>query len=435
MRTPWLIAFLAPANLALAQELRPVTLPAPPPDIVVVVYDDVSWYETQEVPSPHLDRLAAAGVRFDRAYANPVCWVSRLSIMFGTNDGGTPGETCGFHDPADYPVPGTPSLPRVLPGYRSTFLGKWHLGSDETGNWPIAPLQHGFQRTFAVNPTNLTDPLCGGPPPGFMFGLSYDMWWRSDDGSPPYRSREYHTLAVLNGALAALAEPGPEPALVFVSLYAAHSPFDEPPGELLPPGYVTGSSSIARYRALYRTADEALGRILDAIDLSRTLVIVTGDNGTPPVALPPEWPDERGKRTTYERGVRVPLVVGGAGVRNRGVSDALVHVQDLMPTLASLSGRRHLPQAFEGVSFARVLTGSSLAGARTHVIAGMESPEGSDWAAIETRWKLRRVELPDGTFQEELFDLAADPLELVNLVDEPDLQRTRRHLRYLLGKR
>ena len=80
--------------------------------------------------------------------------------------------------------------------------------------------------------------------------------------------------------------------------------------------------------------DTAVGQVLRRVS-KETLVVFVGDNGTPGAVAPEP---ERAKRTTFERGLRVPLLVAGPGVPH-GASDALVHVVDLYATVAELCGR------------------------------------------------------------------------------------------------
>src|SRR5262249_41112018 len=111
----------------------------------------------------------------------------------------------------------------------------------------------------------------------------------------------------------------------------AHPPIHRPPSEELPPGYPIFLTSVrARYESMLASADLHLGQVLTDVDLATTLVIVVGDNGTPPDAAPDQ---RRAKGTTFERGIRVPLVVAGPGVPHGTVSDKLVHIVDLLPTI------------------------------------------------------------------------------------------------------
>ena len=402
-----------------------------PPDVVVLVLDDVSWFETQENPTPHLDRLAANGVRFTRCYSNPLCGPSRMGLLFGINEGRHPGLTCGPHEATYFPEPGVPSVPRILADWRSTFLGKWHLGSDTEGNWEVAPLRHGFDNTWAMSPTNVGSESCG--PPGTPT-LHYARWIRSDAGMPSYLTTTYHTRAVIDGALQELAQPSSAPRLIWACLQAAHTPYHVPPADFLPPGYNVGFLQRDKYVAMVRSADEALGKILDVVDLRKTIVIVVGDNGTPPPVLPVGWPANNSKGTTYERGIRVPLVIGGAGIVKRGESSALVHVSDLPVTLAELL---HLPApaGLEGMSFAGALARSSPSRPRAHVVSRLvrEEIDGFERAVIEERWKLRRV--TEGTVStEELFDLQTDPRERTNLIATPGTEAISDRLRAVLDE-
>ena len=136
-----------------------------------------------------------------------------------------------------------------------------------------------------------------------------------------------------------------------------------------------------------------------------TFVILLGDNGTPQEVAP--VPDHA-KRTVFERGVRVPLILAGPGLRP-GVDSRLAHVVDLFPTLV------------EGLRLGRPeLDGQSLFG-RPRDYVYVQTRAGGLWAVIEERWKL----ISDGGV-EELYDLVNDPLEQHPLAAVgPDAERLR----------
>jgi uncharacterized sulfatase len=152
----------------------------------------------------------------------------------------------------------------------------------------------------------------------------------------------------------------------------------------------------------------------------------------------------------YEGGVRVPLIVWGAGV-DAGVSDDLVLSTDLYATICELAGvpvplealDEDLGGSGDSISFASILTGGP--GARETAIVELALPTGGPpWrdyhrrAAIGTRWKLIRRRGKSGAQSAELFDLAEDPGETTNLLEKPledEAQRAFDELSAVLRKR
>ncbi|MEN0067399.1 MAG: sulfatase-like hydrolase/transferase, partial [Myxococcota bacterium] len=133
----------------------------------------------------------------------------------------------------------------------------------------------------------------------------------------------------------------PVPRFLYVPLNAPHTPWTEPPAELFGGPLPPDASDVEQYNAVLQAMDTELGRLVDALDeqWDRTTVIVMGDNGTPSHAVSGSRDPDRQKHSLFEGGVHVPLIVTGPHVAQPGaVSDALVHVADVMPTVAAIAG-------------------------------------------------------------------------------------------------
>ena len=379
--------------------------------MLIVVIDDVADSDIDDVSAagwtPNIDQLAAEGVRFRRAYAHAKCAPTRDSLYYSRWLGLDRGDACAppvldSHSPADY------SLPEVLEGlgYRTLHVGKWHVGASSRDTWFLSPELAGFDHVRNGVPVGPECNLVGGDQP------------RLDDGAYSVFNGD-NTLACRDAFLDWWAAT-PAPRLAVVNFGAAHAPFKYPAAELLPPGYppcgLINCTNRREYEAEIVGVDTALGQMRAAIGLG-TFVIFLGDNGTPglvpgqspdvTVATRPEQDPARVKLTCYEDGVRVPLIIAGPKVVP-GESQALVHVLDIMPTVARMVGAQPLPEAssglVQGVSFAAALIG--LPGPRQDVFVWNPPPR-LDRAVIERRWKLLTRE--DGV--EELYDLMIDPLE------------------------
>lgn len=412
MRSHLLALLLLPALVSSAASERP--------NLLLVVADDVAERDVDGIPTPHLDALAARGLRFRRAYGNPTCSPARWSLVFGQYHAVDAGLSCQGGSPRLAPDPRQASLPRMLRlvGYRTALFGKWHLGfhpdsppvaPDEEPRWQRAAQVHGFELWRAGMPANVTS--CG--------GRSYTRWTRVDDGASA-RSRQYNTDAITEAALAWIEERDgdDEPWFAMVAYQAPHGPFHEPPGHEGEAG--RGRSADRRaYELMLASFDAALGRLLASIDATRTVVLVVGDNGTPESVPGPGQRAGTLKGTTYEDGIRVPMVWAGPGVVAGRESSALVHFVDVLPTVAEwLDVTLDVEGAgLDGRSLVRALLdpGTSV---HERVWCGIEPRNTSrpaDYAVVTPRFKYREC---GGEVQ--LFDLGADPEERLNLAGAPE---------------
>jgi len=266
-------------------------------------------------------------------------------------------------------------------------------------------------------------------------GSNYEDWIRVDDGVVSV-SNDYHTLAVREAWMNWWTTT-PGPRFAYVGFQAPHVPLHAPPTELLPPDYPTPVSQRERYEAMVTALDTVIGQFLDVVDLSNTYLFVIGDNGTPPEGMRPDQIAGRVKGSTFEDGIRVPLLVAGPEVGGFE-SEALVHAVDVMATLVELAGGR-LPRNVpsDSVSFVDCLFDLD-ARTRRFVFSDWDPPPGDvqppgggpfrDRSLITPRYKLRRYRA-----NETLYDLEADPLEEAPLdLDDPALESLLTSLRRLL---
>jgi len=161
---PLLLALLLPPSGADPGEGEDGAAPKRRPNILFILTDDhstaaIGAYGSTLVPTPHLDRLAAEGVRFDRLYCtNPICAPSRASILTGLSSVHN-----GVIDNVERFDPNLPTFPKVFRanGYRTGLFGKWHLKSTPTGfdRFAVLPGQGHY-----YNPDLLFSDPEGGPP-------------------------------------------------------------------------------------------------------------------------------------------------------------------------------------------------------------------------------------------------------------------------------
>lgn len=378
-------------NLIL-QFTQPAAAPTRLPNVIVIVLDDVGVYDIARVQTPTIDDLANRGRNFTRAYAMPICAPSRATMMYGIYDESL-GPTCSDIPTNETPLSNTFSIttPFKSNGYRTAYFGKWHLGTNRDGlPWEMTPQTRGFDDTFAIVPGNL-DVNCDG------FAGDYYNWLAVENGVS-YIEHRYHTL-VLRDKFIDWWTRTRGPKFAVVSFQAAHSPFQEPPQELLPylPKQDFTPSRFA-YEKLIITIDYTLSQILSFVDVQDTYIIIVGDNGTPPNAIGPGQDRNKVKTSPYEGGINVPLIITGPGIVS-GNSNSLATIADIAPTFADMFGL-DIPQ-IDGVSLVPVLKDPS-----TVIHEYVFASNNGDRAIIQSRYKLVRL-----NNIERFFDLESDPTE------------------------
>lgn len=413
------LATLVLAPLAFA----PATRAQSQPNVLVLVADDlgvdrVACYAEHPDPghTPVIDALAAQGVLFRRAWAQPVCSPSRASMLLG-QEPLRHGVGNGLDQVADTHElwTGETTLADALaPLYTSVAFGKWHLSVDTFDS-----LHHPQKAGFAHFLGNLTIF------PGFI-GNAYFDFPKLVDGVLG-QSTTYNTTDIVNDALATLPTL-PEPWFSWVSFNAPHAPFHKPPANLhsfnLPP---TVQADVPLHaKAMIEAMDTEIGRLLATLDpalLARTVIVFIGDNGTDKPATTAPWLPSHAKGTVYEGGLRVPLIVAGPGVARAAECGALVSATDLFATIADLAGKPHAT-AVDSVSLVPYFSNPSQPSLRATVHAELFDPLGfgpfsrHDVAARDAQFKLLRLATATSS-HEEMYDLLADPFEQTNLLLAP----------------
>jgi len=392
------------------------------PNVLLIVLDDVgvdkvaAYGDPDAPPTPHLDALAADGVRFERAYADPMCSPTRAGILTGRH-GFRYGIGTFLPLFPRYSLPdGEVTLAEALVGYESAAAGKFHLGGDlDMRPHPAFALDQGFDR-YDGKPNNLHGAVTLTDVEDYFHydSLDEDGRWRVSEG--------YLTTDETDTALRWLPTLR-EPWFLQVGYHAAHAPWHAPPDSLDPTGADDDDPIGVLHDAMVASVDQEIGRLLAGLApevRERTVIIVVGDNGTPSEAATAERVGLPGKATLYEGGVHVPLIVAGGVVRGRGVSDALISHVDLYATVLDLVGST-APRGGDATSFAALLDDPGAPGTRDHVYAEYFGPNGPgpyDFRVRMVRGERHKlIRATDGS--EMLFDLEADPLERTNLLAGP----------------
>jgi arylsulfatase A-like enzyme len=391
-------------------------------NLLFVLLDDVGITEVSaygmsaSTPTPRIDRLGAEGVRFERAWSEPVCSPTRASVLTGlhpsrhglgvaTSDaGGGRGLDDRYFSMADM------AAERGVGA--SGVFGKWHVGAGDAPD--DHPARLGFTH-HVVTPGNFAKE----EDDYFHFVLIRDGRRASMEGYLPTITIEAASRFIHDSEARLRPDQG---WLAWVALNLAHAPYHAPPADL---ATVNPGDMAPNYLAMVRAADALVGRLLDAIPpdvLAETVVVVMGDNGTPEAQARAPFSRDRVKTTVYEGGVRVPLIVSGASIVGAGrLIEAPVSAVDLLPTFADLLGAPLTPAQFQevdGRSFAEHLWSDRAPRHEHAIVSELFSPNGHE----PSLWRHHAMAVTDGRFKlisedgrESWFDLRADPYEVHEL--------------------
>ena len=385
------------------------------PNILFIVADDLGWadlsvYGQTGYQTPHLDKLAAQGVRFTQAYSNSaVCSATRFALMTGRYQyrlaGGLEEPIAGASKQVGLP-PEHPTLPSLLgeAGYQTALIGKWHLGKLPD----FGPLKSGYQRFFG-NLSGVIDYFTHKPGVGEQ--VPRDLW----EGEVPVERVGYYTQILADEASAWVAQQTPEQPF-FLSLHftAPHWPWVGPEDEAVSRSidnlFHYDGGNLATYAKMVQSLDGAVGQVLAALERSgqadNTLVIFTSDNGGERFSK--TWPFTGQKTELLEGGLRVPTLLRWPARLRPQVSEQVTVTMDWLPTLLEAAGvAPHPDYPSDGQSILPVLTGARPPFPRTLY---WRYKANAQRALREGDWKYLKIN--DNEF---LFDVAVDTLERANL--------------------
>jgi len=460
------------------------------PNIVLIYaddlgYGDASCYGAERVTTPHIDRLAAEGLRFTDAHSPAAtCTPSRYSLLTGEYAWRKPG-TGILRGNANLIIePGRTTLASILQraGYATGVVGKWHLRLgrgevDWNGEIKPGPLEVGFDYCFLVPATGDRVPCVYvenhhvvGLDPNDPIQVSYAMKVGDDPTgreNPDLLKMKFHhghDQTIVNGisrigymtggntarwvdedmadVLAKKATRFVEdhrdgPFFLFFSAHDIHVP-------RAPNGRFVGRSDCGTRGDVIVQLDWCVGEILAALDrldlTENTLVVFTSDNG--PVlndgyydgavenrnSHEPGGPYRGGKYSNFEAGTRVPFIVRWPARVSPGISDALIGQTDLPATMAALVGQPlEANDAPDSYALLPALLGESREGRDLLVEQAQTlSLRRGTWKFIAPGRGpkvLNNTEIESGVLNAaQLYDLAADPGETVNVAQErPEL--------------
>jgi arylsulfatase A len=414
--------------------LVPIWFAPPPaaagkPNFVVIFVDDLGYgdigpFGATKQKTPHLDRMAAEGMKLTSFYAAPVCSVSRAQLLTGCY--GVRVSVPGVYGPASASGlnPAEITIAEQLRplGYATCCVGKWHLGDQPE----FLPTRQGFDRYFGIPYSN------------DMQRVSAETGQRV---VPLLRDDRVAEL-LTDDRQSGIVERSTDEAVQFIHaskdrpffLYMPHTAVHVPiqPGESF-----RGKSGNGRFGDWVEELDWSVGRILDTLRelglAENTLVVFTSDNG-PWTSKGPDGgsagPLRGGKGTTWEGGVRVPTIAWQPGVVPAGSGcDAVAGTIDLLPTLVTLAGGGVPAEpVLDGRDLSAVLAGRSTVSPREFhayfnghalhavrqgpwklVIASQQESMGKKGEAVEASWDKPRLYNLDADFGERSDVAAAHP--------------------------
>ncbi len=461
---PMMSACASPEQTAQADRL---------PNILILYVDDMGFGDMKinnpgsKIPTPRLDRLAAAGMNFTDGHSSSgVCTPSRYALLTGRH------HWRDFHDIVNSfgkPIfrEGQLTLPQMLQekGYATACIGKWHLGWDWDAirkpgtprnslhyndfDWskpvPGGPLDHGFDHYFG-------DTVINFPPYAWIEDdrllvapdtmMDTDLWkpikegeWECRKGPmvtgwDPYENIPETTRRGVEYIRA--QKDNDRPFFLYFSYPSPHAP-------IIPNDEFDGKSGAGPYGDFVYETDHSIGQLLDTLEESgqadNTIVVFSADNGAEYYAYERDakydhWSSApfRGlKRDIYEGGHHVPFIIRWPGVTQPGsVSNALIAQLDLMATFAALVGAE-IPEgeAIDSFNHLPYLMGETKA-PRTQMVhntrKGHYAIRDGDWVLIDAESGIvggPRRHPPEAWMQKHGY--AADdgqPVKLYNLKED-----------------
>ncbi len=440
-------------------------------NVLFLVSDDLNTqlgcYGDRLAKTPNIDRLAARGVRFERAYCSfPLCGPSRNSMLTGLypNSTGILSNAQIFRQT----IPSQVSLPQAFrrSGYFAARIGKlYHYnvprsigtnGHDDPGSWELESNPAGVDRLEE-------EPRIFSLVPG-QFGATLS-WYASP------RTDRFHTDGMMaedaEWILERSARRTDRPFFLALGFFRPHTPYVSPrsyfdlypesempvvrgvkedQADIPPPALASRKKeqdqlnddlrrqALQAYRAGISFMDAQVGRVVETLDRlglsENTVIVFTSDHGY--------HTGEHGlwqKQSLFEESTRVPLLIVAPGATKKGgVARSPVSLVDLFPTLAELCGVER-PANLQGQSLVPMLQDPTVAGrgwAITEVVRG-DGPRRTGttgenggrflgYSLRTPRW--RYTEWDEGRRGRELYDHDADPRELTNLAGDPAHAKT-----------
>lgn len=399
------------------------------PNVLLIVADDLGYGDLgvhggKDIATPHIDALAAGGVRCTDGYVSgPYCSPTRAGLLTGRyqqrfghefNPGGQRGQA--ERQQIGLPLTETTLAQRLAAaGYETALIGKWHLGDAEQ----MRPLNRGFGHFV-----------------GFLGGAhAYVRPPRADappvyDGREPMQDYPYLTDLFAQRAADFVSKDRQRPFFLYLAFNAVHTPMQATDAKLRQFAHIRDERR-RQYAAMLSSMDDAVGQVMAALRQrgleDDTLVFFISDNGGPERGNGSDnGPLRGGKATTWEGGIRVPFLVRWPARLPEGAVYRQPVIQlDVVPTCLAAAGiEAKTADRLDGVNLLPALTNGS--GRPPHEtlfwrFGPQMAVRRGDWKLVIARGDgepLGRTSLPPPDLAgAKLFNLAADPGEQHDLAD------------------
>lgn len=421
------------------------------PNIIIVLTDDQGFGEfscngNPIVQTPNIDRLASEGIQFTDFHVAPMCTPTRGELLTGLD---------AFRNGAVNVSSGRTLLKAGLPtiadifkaaGYKTGIFGKWHLGD----NYPYRPQDRGFDETLWFPSSHINSV------PDYWDNDYFDDTYTYN--GEPKKYQGYCTDVFFDEAIKWMSRKMDEdlPFFTYLALNASHSPHYVPEKyresvrksikerpEIVEHLSESVKSELVSFLAMGNNIDENVGKLYQFLQendqLEKTIIVFLTDNGS---TFGADYYNAgmKGRKTQlWEGGHRVPLFIRTPSeiCKQPVTIEELCQVQDLLPTLASMSGIKNVPKNLDGVNLFPLMEGTKKKlDDRMLVINYSRMPnfkvkyttenpaipqrDGAgvlwkDWRLIENR---------------ELYNISSDPQQEKNVASEyPEIvQKMRNHL-------
>jgi arylsulfatase A-like enzyme len=465
-----LLGFLAEACFTTSTATAGETTPASDsPNIIVILADDVGWgdagcYGATLLKTPHIDRLAREGQRFENGHASAaVCTPTRYSLITGQyswrqsaeglNKGVAKGDS-PLLVPTDMVT--APGLLKQA-GYRTALIGKWHLGFGKTKpdfNQVLrpGPLEIGFHEYFGIPATNdriptvfVRDDRVQGLDPNDPIQYSFNEAEAKIQGMSPWAAGR-NRIGWAKGGKSAwwkdieIADTHTRECIQFIErnkarrfflLFAPHNVH----APAIPHPRFLGTSGLSNRADMLQELDASVGELLQTLDrhglANDTLIIYSSDNGAyvnDEKGHHPTGPFRGKKSQLWEGGHRVPFIVRWPARIQPGISADLASTIDVPATICAAAGIRLSQEAFpDSYNLLPAMLGEKDAPKRNHLVLmsgnGELALRSGPWKyipdlAVADGWYGGKKKSPDAAARPALYDLSNDPGETQNLIQE-----------------
>ena len=412
-----------------------MTKAADKPNIVFLFSDDAGYADfgfngSTQMKTPNLDQLAASGVKFTQAYVtDPTCGPSRAGLMtgmyqqrFGYEENNVPGYMsnnsailgANMGLPLDQKTMGNYLQQQ---GYKTAFLGKWHLG----GTDEMHPINRGFDyfygfrggdRSYYAYPENA--------PARTQTDTFFDK--EMEEGLGGFEEHKgYLTDVLAEKAADFMTQNAHDPFFLFLSFNAVHTPIEAKPEDLEAFPNLTGTRQ--QVAAMTLAMDRAVGHVTKTLKTlgldDNTIIVFSNDNGGPTDKnASSNFPFSGTKSNHLEGGIRVPMLMSYPGIISPNTTyPHMVSLFDLLPTFYEAAGGREYNTQLDGKNLLPYVISANHG--KPHDTLFWKK----DVRATVRHHNFKLLRFPDRPA--ELYDIEQDPQELHNLAAQnPEMVAT-----------